>query len=363
MAVALTVANIGVLPFSSPIYSMINQFLVPLAVPLLLFDSDIRRVITDTGSLLMAFIVGAISTVIGTLIAFPLVPMRALGPDQGWKVACALAARHIGGAINFVAVADTLNVGGAAVSAAIAADNIVVAFYFAFLFYLAKSGEEETESVMINPSDTFSNRTVTLPSDPENMSVEDSKRETREDKISLPTLGISMAVSSSLVTLGGILTRLLLPGTSSLPLTSVLTVMAATIFPTFFSKIRATGTAIGILFMQMFFAASGASGSIALVLRSAPSLFLFSSLQVGVHFISLMTLGKLILKMEERELYLASNANVGGPTTAAAMAQAKHWPKLVLPALLIGILGYASATALALALGPLLIRLPVLVQT
>lgn len=48
------------------------------------------------------------------------------------------------------------------------------------------------------------------------------------------------------------------------------------------------------------------------------------------------------------------------PTTAAAMAQAKEWKRLVLPALLIGILGYATATAIALALGPILLRLPVI---
>ena len=93
---------------------MVNKSVVPLAVPLLLFDSNLRRIISDTGSLLLAFFVGAISTIFATIVAFPLVPLTALGPDQGWRVACALAARHIGGAINFVAVADTLNVGGSA---------------------------------------------------------------------------------------------------------------------------------------------------------------------------------------------------------------------------------------------------------
>ena len=117
MALALTVANIGLIPFESSIYTMINQYLVPLAVPLLLFDSDLKRVVSDTGTLLAAFGVGAFATVVGTVVAFPFVPLQKLGND-GWKVACALAARHIGGAINFVAVADTLNVGGNAVAAA-----------------------------------------------------------------------------------------------------------------------------------------------------------------------------------------------------------------------------------------------------
>ena len=118
MALALIAANVGIVPFYSPIYTMVNRFLVPLAVPMLLFDSDLKRVINDTGTLLAAFCVGAFATVVATLVAFPLIPLTSVGPDVGWRVACALAARHIGGAINFVAVAETLNIGGDAVAAA-----------------------------------------------------------------------------------------------------------------------------------------------------------------------------------------------------------------------------------------------------
>jgi len=107
----------------------------------------------------------------------------------------------------------------------------------------------------------------------------------------------------------------------------------------------------------MFLAASGASGSILLVMKSAPKLFIFSALQMCIHFITLMSVGKFIFRFRSKELYLASNANVGGPTTAAAMATAKGWKRLVLPALLVGILGYATATPIALALGPFLRRL------
>ena len=42
---------------------------------------------------------------------------------------------------------------------------------------------------------------------------------------------------------------------------------------------------------------------------------------------------------------------MGGPTTAAAMAGSKRWKSLVLPGILTGIFGYATATFLGLALG------------
>ena len=57
-----------------------------------------------------------------------------------------------------------------------------------------------------------------------------------------------------------------------------------------------------------------------------------------------------VLGLRSRDLAVASNAAVGGPTTAAAMAAAKRWDDLVLPGLLVGILGYATGTFAALAL-------------
>jgi len=224
-----------------------------------------------------------------------------------------------------------------------AADNVVVALYFAMLFALAGRPDVSEETIVPSSADV---------SDP------GPKEET---DISLPTLSLAVATSATLVTLGGFLSRTLFPGTSPLPTTSLLTVLAATLRPTYFRRLQPAGMAIGILLIQLFFAASGASGSIALVMRQAPSLFLYSALQVTLHFALLVGFGRFLLRLPLRELYLASNACVGGPTTAAAMAQAKGWKALVVPALLIGILGYATATAASLALVPVLLRLPRLI--
>ncbi len=45
----------------------------------------------------------------------------------------------------------------------------------------------------------------------------------------------------------------------------------------------------------------------------------------------------------------ASNANVGGPATAAAMAASRGWPHMVRPAMLTGSLGYAVGTGIGCA--------------
>lgn len=53
------------------------------------------------------------------------------------QVASALAARHIGGAVNYVGVAETLSISASAQAAGLAADSLICAFYFAGLFKLA----------------------------------------------------------------------------------------------------------------------------------------------------------------------------------------------------------------------------------
>ena len=239
-------------------------------------------------------------------------------------------------------------------SAAIAADNVVVALYFAFLFYLAVADEPEVyakdtpnneDTIVLTELDSPLDGEIVLPNAGKSISITAS------------SIAYSIATSSCLVTIGSAITGAICPNLSSLVITSLLTVVSATIFPTWFESLRSSGAAMGVLFLQMFFAASGAGGSLLLVLRQAPSLIAFSALQLAIHFVVLMGVGRGAMRLDKNELFLASNANVGGPTTAAAMAQAKEWRKLVLPALLVGVLGYAMATALSLSLGPVLIHL------
>lgn len=44
MGFALLACNLGLLPVASPVYDAVNKMLVPLAIPLLLLDADLRKV-------------------------------------------------------------------------------------------------------------------------------------------------------------------------------------------------------------------------------------------------------------------------------------------------------------------------------
>ncbi len=65
-----------------------------------------------------------------------------------------------------------------------------------------------------------------------------------------------------------------------------------------------------------------------------------------------LVLGKLF-NFSLEEILLCSNANIGGPTTAAAMAIAKGWNKLIGPIVLAGIFGYIIGNYLGIFMGNL----------
>ncbi|KAJ0752161.1 hypothetical protein HanPI659440_Chr09g0321181 [Helianthus annuus] len=111
----------------------------------MLFRADMRDAIKSTGNLFLAYLIVSVATTVGTLVAFMIVPMRSLGQDS-WKIASALMASYIGGAINYVAVSDALVVSPFVIAAGVAADNVICAIYFMVLFAIGSKLPAETST-------------------------------------------------------------------------------------------------------------------------------------------------------------------------------------------------------------------------
>ena len=94
-----------------------------------------------------------------------------------------------------------------------------------------------------------------------------------------------------------------------------------------------------IFLIYIFFVTLGVPASISEIIKNGAFILIFCILAVVIHLAVTLGVGKLF-KFKLDELLLASNACIGGPTTAVAMAIAKGWNSLIIPTMLSGIWGY-----------------------
>lgn len=332
IASTFVLSNLNIIPVESKVYDAVWSYIVPLAIPLLLFKANLKRIIKEAGPTLIAFSFGAIGTVVGTIIAYKLIPLG----EEGWKLAGIFCSTYIGGSMNYVASSQALNLhSGELLTAGIAADNLVMTIYFIVLFML--------------PSIKFLNKNYPTHHETNALNNTGEIQSNEKDNPSLYDMANGVAISFVLCAVGFSLQEILGIRGSAILIITAAVVFLATIFPKSVGSIKG-GDKIGTLLMQVFFAAIGASANIAVVLKVGPVLFLFAGLILLIHLLFILVLGK-IFKLDLAEIVIASNANMGGPTTAAAMAVGRKWESLVIPAILCGTLGYALATFIGVGVG------------
>ena len=67
---ALILSNLKIIPTESPVYDAVWAYLVPLAIPLLLFQVNMKELFQESRKLLFIFLICAVGTVIGSTGGF-----------------------------------------------------------------------------------------------------------------------------------------------------------------------------------------------------------------------------------------------------------------------------------------------------
>lgn len=121
IAAAMVLSNFKVIPFSSPSFDFVGGTLVPLAIPLLLFKADLRKIFRESGPVMLTFAIASAATVAGAVIGYYLFDLGEIGP----KVAGVYSGAWIGGAVNFIAVSQAVEMTPAEFSVSIGASSMV----------------------------------------------------------------------------------------------------------------------------------------------------------------------------------------------------------------------------------------------
>jgi uncharacterized membrane protein len=104
---------------------------------------------------------------------------------------------------------------------------------------------------------------------------------------------------------------------------------------------------LGNLALHFFFVLIGIHSRIDEILSIGMEVFYFTLIVVGVHGLVVFGIGR-VARMDIGTLAVASQAAVGGPSSALAVAVSREWRGLVLPGIIIGLLGYAVGNYLGL---------------
>jgi uncharacterized membrane protein len=342
-------SNLGIIPAQSPVYETTWSVFVPLAIPLLLVRADLRVILKESGPTLIAFLFGAVGTVAGALIGLFVITL----PDIPHEITAILSASYIGGSMNFAAVSEALGVAGhSLIGPLVAADNIVGTTYLMILAILPASALFTR---------LFPNKHVPAAAHTTDSAVDEAAPQHAveqkpfglfEGAFEPKEVILALVIAYFIVALGEFAEELSsFRGTSILVITA-LSVFLASAMPEKARALRGVFP-LGMVIMYIFFTTIGASANLWSLIDSAPVLLIFATTICLGNF-TVAFAGSRMCGLTLAEAITGANACAMGPSTAAGLAAGKGWDHLVTPGILVGILGYAIANFVGIALAGLL---------
>jgi len=338
------VANLGILPTGSteerpvPVYLGIFQYLAPISIFWLLLRASLRDILKAGIPLILLFVIGSLGTTLGIVVGMWVVN----APEQIGPLYAPLGGMFVGtytgGSINFNAVALNYNMveEGVLYGGSVAADNILTTIWMIVTLSMP---------VFLKRIWPKSSKTAT---NPEATALPDLGIDDDTEWIHPMDLGLTLFAGLSawwLAENGAAWSEKLGFPIPSIILITILALILAQ-FP-FIKKLRGAQS-LGMFSVYLFLAVIGAFCDLQ-ALRGLGSLGLtilgFAFIGVLVHGIFTIA-GARLLKLDVDMAAMVSQANVGGGTSALALARSRNRNDLVLPAVLLGSLGNALGTFL-----------------
>jgi len=327
------IANLKLIPSASnsiELYSAIFKYIAPISIFYLLLNVNLTSIKQAGLPMVGLFLLGSLATTFGVLIAwFVLSPDSILGED-GKIIAGMLTGTYTGGSVNFNAIALEYDFQdrGILYAGTIAVDNVVTTIWIvatlAFPGFLKRFWKEK-----INLKSTAKSNNGAHP--------EDEGIDSRS-LMWLAFLGVVAYYVSDV--LSGFLPQI--------PFILILTTIGILLAQTKFVAQLKGSHNLGMYLVYLFLAVIGAYCELSAVAELKDvgiPLLLFAGLAVLFHGFLIILIGGLLYRDWDM-IAIISQANVGGGTTAIALAETFDRKELILPAILVGSLGNALGTYL-----------------
>ena len=331
-------ANLNLIPTTeTPVYESIFAYLAPFALFLLLLSVNLKDLRQAGLPMLTMFLLGSVGTIIGVCVSVWLFAAPQTVGNLYYALMGMFTGTYIGGSVNYHAVALHYGVSkaGNLFIAATAADNIITALWMAATLSLPRLLQRRfprqlptaTRSQAATPGAGTAAFDDTEPINPYDLAV-------------LLALGFgAIFISKQLAAL-----------VPAIPFVLILTTVALVLAQfRVVNKLRGSRL-LGLLGIYVFLAVIGAYCDIATLLHDGQlALVLFGIILslVLIHALILFGVGA-FFKQDWDVLSIASQANIGGSTSALALARSLNRPDLQLPAVLVGSLGNAIGTYLGI---------------
>lgn len=335
---AAVLANLTVIPSShnaTALYDGIFQYAAPLGIFFLLLEVKLKDLKFAGAPMMLMFLIGSAATAIAAIVGYKIV-----SPQNHFHLANAVAGMYTGtytggsANLNAVALSYGVNKDGVLYAAVNAVDNILTTTWI-FLTLLLPVVLRK-----IFP------RQRNIPPHLAGLSDEEIR-----ERLTQNTNNIGLADIAILLALGFgslFVSAKAAESVPWLPSIIILTTLAL-IFAQipFVQKLRG-GRILGYLLIMLFLAVIGAFCDIKALVNSgniAGILLIWVTIIVFLHGIIIFSVGAL-LKQDWDIVSIASNANIGGATSAPVCAASLGRPDLQLPGLLAGTVGNAIGTYL-----------------
>lgn len=336
----LLFANLKVIPMKSPVYDAVGNYVLILAIPLLLFKSDLRKIYKESGQSFLLFHVCAVGATIAAFIG----AFVCSSFDGIRSFAAAYCGGAIGGTVNIVALSKIFGMDDNMLSSLLMVANftaVSLLFIFSQMSHMSVMQRNFRHPYMdayyaqISEEDLASGKSQ-------------SALFWKRKDVSLLDMAKALATTFAIVGVSqvicGVVNAAAVPslirqlfGNIFLMITLV-TVIAATSFPKYFNNIGGSDE-IGNVMMLIWFVTIGCGCDIAPIIKYGALTLIFFAISFVVMSLITFTVGR-FFKISMEEIMACIIAAIGGPPTAAALAISNGWNALIVPGMLVGIYGY-----------------------